>query len=282
MKFTSIRHEDFQGSTRAVATVRTRFTKREVQAIIQNGIRAVNSAGPDSYGFARVFWGAIAQSLFLSIHTAFLAKSNHGSDELGLSWVDLTPQYKTYGRMDARVGIPLPGPKYRPTLTPAQDKAWRGVFARIAFKLNRSLTSKKQRQSLSRKELDVLRGKKRRQGMDIAAASAWIFVKEHMDAHPLIELCPPRKVPLLVKTHRLVDSLEPAPLASDGSYHPLNQDQVFRVRGGELTLGTRVPYAEYLDPKRPLWPRDISIWMDRATEAGRDAIQERLAQVLAS
>lgn len=265
-----------------MTTVRTRLTKSQVASIIKNGIRACNGAGPDTYGFARVFWGAIAHSLFTSIHRAFLAKSLHGRDELGFSWVDLTPEYKTYGRMDARVGIPLPGPKYRPTLTPSQDKAWRGVFARIAHKLNKSLTTKQQRSTLSRKQLDEIRGKKRIQGHEIAAASAWIYVKEHLGAQPLIELVPPRKVPLLQKTHRLVESVEPAPLTGNGGYHPTNPDQIFSVRGGELTLGTRVPYAEYVDPKRPLWPPYIPLWMDRATEAGRDAIQERLAEVLSN
>lgn len=239
--------------------VRTRYTKAEVQAIMRQGTNAIWGRAPDTYGFARVFWGAIAYSLFSSIHEAFLAKSNHGRDDLGFSWVDLTRKYKAYGRMDARRGIPLPGPKYRPTLKRNQNKRWKSIFARIWIKKGKD-----------------------RQAAQIAAGAAWNYVKDKMGAITLIGETADRKVPLLQKTKRLINSLEPAPLLGDGRYAPINHDQIWRVQAGELTLGTRVPYAEFVDLKRPLWPRDISVWLDRAMSEGRDALIDRLIEILQS
>lgn len=275
----------------ASSHARTRYTRRQVEAILRNGIDAVNGRGPDTYGFARVFCGAIAYSLFNSIHTAFLAKSAHGQDDLGFSWVDLTPKYKAYGRLDSRAGFSLPGPKYRPTLTAAQDRVWRGIFARIMHKLKgRGFSSRKERQRLSRKEYREVVKARRQSAVATAAGAAWNFVKDHMEATTLIELCRDVQVPILQKTHRLVDSLEPAPLLGDSSYRPTNSDQIFghrsvpgstiSVPNSSLILGTRVPYAEYVGKKRPLWPSHLGIWMDRAISAGRDAVNERLVEVL--
>lgn len=275
----------------AYESARTRFTRAQVAAIVANGVRACNGRGPDTYGFARVFQGAIAYSLFSSIHKAFLAKSNHGLDELGFSWIDLKARTKAYGRMDARVGLDLPGPKYRPTLNAAQDRVWRGIFSRIARKIRgRGFTSAKEREGMSKKKYKATVAARRGAASGIAAGAAWTFVKDHMDATTLIDSCRDVKVPLLQRTKRLIQSLEPAPLMPDGSYRPINRDQVATngagagltasVPNSSLTIGTRVPYAEYVDQDRPLWPRHLGVWMDRAVDAGRDAVAAHLAEIL--
>lgn len=270
---------------------RTRFTKKQVAAIIRNGINACNGRGPDTYGFARVMKGAIAYSLFDSIHKAFLVKSDLQRDELGFQWIDLKATTKAYKRMDSRAGMSLPGPKYRPTLTAPQDRVWRGLFARIMRRLSRGgFTSKRERSKMSRKVYKQVVNARRSNVAAISAGAAWEFVKEHMGAVTLIGELGDKKIPLLQDTHRLIESLEPAPLNSDGSYSPINSDQV--VTGGagyglgvsvpspKLTLGTKVPYAEFVHKLRPLWPANPSIWMSRAVEAGSAAVAKHLAEVL--
>lgn len=270
---------------------RTRYTKRQVAAIIKNGINATNARGPDTYGFARVMRGAIAYSLFDSIHQAFLAKSAHARDELGFQWLDLKAATKAYGRMDARAGIPLPGPKYRPTLNTHQDKVWRGLFARIMRKKQgRGFTSKRERSRLSAQQYKQVLSERRSSASAVAAGAAWNFVKEHMGAITLIGECATKQIPILQDTHRLIESLEPAPLNSDGSYSPLNSEQICRGSGGSgltisgpnsgLIIGTKVPYAEYVHHRRPLWPANLSIWLARATAAGCEAVTVHLAEVL--
>lgn len=270
---------------------KTKYTKAQVAAIIRNGIAACNGRAPDTYGFARVLKGAVAYSLFDSIHRAFLDKSAHGVDELGFKWIDLKAKTKAYKRMDARAGMSLPGPKYRPTLTPPQDKVWRGIFARVMRRLSkRGFTSKRERSRMSRKVYNQTVRSRRSNAAGISAGAAWEFVKDHMGAITLIGELGGKQIPLMQDTHRLVESLEPAPLNSNGSYSPINSDQIasggnpsghtVSVQNPTLTLGTRVPYAEHAHKLRPLWPSNISIWMDRATEAGRDAVAVRLTEVL--
>jgi hypothetical protein len=269
---------------------RTRYTKKQVEEIMAGGVRAINGRGPDIHGFARVFQGAVAYSLFSSIHQAFLIKSDLSVDELGSRWRDLKPKTKAYSRMDARAHLDLPGPKYRPTLTDAQDRVWRGIYARILRKKRgRGFTSAKERKGMSKKEYKETVSERRSAANSIAAGAAWIFVKEHMGAFTLLQECQV-KIPVNQRTGRLVQSLEPAPLMGDGSYRPINSDQVIRGSGtgvtvsvpnSTLTIGTKVPYSEYVDKQRPLWPRRIGVWMDRATDAGRDAILEHLAKIVA-
>jgi hypothetical protein len=245
----------------APPSVKTRYTKAQVAAILRNGTRAIHGAGPDTYGFAKVFYGAIAHSLFASIYAACIAKSQHGRDELGFRWVDLKPETKAYSRKDARAGVPLPGPKYRPTLTPAQDKAWRGRFAGVMRHLEKKGVGS---------------------SPEISAGSAWNFVKERLGAMPLIDILREKKIPLLAESGDLLQSLAPAEISADGQYRRTNYKQIFRVSKGALTVGTAVPHATAVDRVRPLWPKDISVWMDRAVGAGQSAILSRLSAVLST
>lgn len=270
---------------------RTRYTKRQVEAIIRGGINACNGRGPDLHGFARVMRGAIAYSLFSSIHQAFLEKSAHGRDELGFQWIDLKAQTKAYQRMDARKGLSLPGPKYRPTLSASQDRVWRGIFARVMRRLSkRGFTSRRERSRMSARTYKQTVKERCNNAAAISAGAAWEFVKEQMGAVTLIGELAAAKIPLLQDTHRLIESLEPAPLNSDGSYSPINTDQVYTTGRGSgltasvpspnLTIGTRVPYAEYVHKLRPLWPANLSVWVSRAVAAGSDAVTKHLAEVL--
>lgn len=245
---------DVSGFGSPDSVVRTRYTRAQARAIMRQAVDAINGRAPDTHGFREVFFGAIAQVLFARIYEAFQAKSAHGTDELGNRWVDLRPKTKAYGRMDAREGIPLPGPKYRPTLNRRLNKVWKRIYSRVLRKLGEDHN-------------------------DIAAGAAWNRVKG-MGAITLIGERRDVPIPILQKTGRLAASLEPSALDGDGSYHPVNFDQIVRVQQHELILGTRVPYAEAVDKSRKIWPPSLAAWMDDAVDAGRAALQRRLVEVL--
>jgi len=239
--------------------IRANISAKKLTALVKHVQAVILGKEIDKYGFAKRFWGAVAHSMFTSIYDAFLIKSSGGTDELGFKWIDLHPKTKAYSRPDARRGLHLPGPKSRPTLTPAQDRAWRGLFVRLWHRLELHMDSDSAR--------------------DIAAASAWIRVKDFYGATTLIEMLRDAKLPILNKTGALQASLFPAPLAN-GTYSPINPDQVYRATSGSLTIGSKLPYAAYVDEKRPLWPDKAIVWVDRATAAGRDALHTHLPTVI--
>jgi hypothetical protein len=250
----------------AVITVRNRrFSNVEAYGIVRHMYLAIDGRAGDRYGFSAIFWGAIAHSLYQSIYSAFLVKSSHGTDSLGNYWKDIKPETKAYSRPKARIGLTLPGPKYRPTLPPGLDKVWRRVYARNFSRLALVMDE------------DDARG--------IAAAKAWNTVKD-MGAWTLIGTLGVKQMPLLNRTGRLEESLVPNPLSSGGfgagQYEPANADQIFRIASGSLEIGTKVEYAEAVSVKRPIWPRRIGPWMEQAVEAGRDAIFTHLRIVIAA
>lgn len=57
--------------------------------------------------------------------------------------------------------------------------------------------------------------------------------------------------PMLIRTHRLEQSLAPNP----------NPDQIATFSEGTIEFGTRVPYAKYVNAKRPLLPsaRELAV-----------------------
>lgn len=62
----------------------------------------------------------------------------------------------------------------------------------------------------------------------------------------------------------------------DGSRFRPAEDQVFTHTGNKLTLGTKPKYTHYAAAKRPLWPDDMTEWVQEATEAALVAVVEHL------
>ena len=214
----------------------------------------------DEFGIAIRYWSAVAQSLFDSIFLAFVIKSNHGSDNLGNSWKDLSRNTKAYGRKDAREGLTLydnravktPSLKVRPTLPPNINKQWGGRWFGLFV---------------------YMRGDK--QG---AGASTW----EHFKAkgYPTLRgFTRNMKLPILNRTGVLQRSLMPFPLQG-GISVPNDPNQIFRYEAGRLEIGSRFPYIETLSKDRPVWPFKMRPWIDKAHEAGRDAMFEYLPTIV--
>lgn len=78
---------------------------------------------------------------------------------------------------------------------------------------------------------------------------------------------------ILVRTGRLRDSFKPGRL-SGSSYTPSTSDQVFELKRGRIKLGSKVPYADHQDEKRPLLGAEDMLIEDALDEAQKALIKE--------
>jgi hypothetical protein len=251
-----------------IHTIKLQISPDAIRGITNHTARAIAGTEPDIYRIGERYWSAVAYSLFESIFKAFLAKSRHEVDELGQSWKDHDPKTKAYSRMDARRSLTLydnravrtPTLRVRPTLPPSVNRQWGGRW----YGLFIQLTSKHGESDDSAKK--------------IAGGSTWEYFKA-MGYPTLLSLTQNMKLPILNRTGTLQRSVFPAPL-SGGFYLPIDRNQVVRIQSGKLEIGTNRPNIADITRERPLWPRDISLWINRANAAGRDAIHEYLPIVL--
>jgi hypothetical protein len=211
------------------------------------------------------FWSAAIYSLFNSIHKAYLKKSKGQADELGETWPDLSPYTKAYkksrrGKLTKKqqrhARSATPG-----LLTPTQYKEWKKNFF---IQLSR----------LKRHHNDP--GPGRMQDLKAAAAQyAWTVAKRE-GAETLLGVLGNQKYPIMVETGKLLRSLTPGKINTNKTYHPFNRWQVVKIKKGEAEIGTKIPYATVAEGRghyyRPLWSGKIDIFLERAIEAGRDAI----------
>ena len=248
----------------ATHRVRGNFSAREIQHLVRYTAKCIKGSVPDHYKVGQRFWSAVAHSLFESIFTAFMAKSRHERDDLGIRWKDLDPKTKAYSRPDARSGLTLydnravntPSLRVRPTLPPSVNKAWGGRWLGILMQYNF--------------ESDA--------GKSIAAGSTWEYFKAK--GYPtLYGLTYGMKLPILNKTGALQRSLFPAPLRG-GIYIPLDPNQICDITPGKLAIGTRRPGVEYIAEKRPLWTKRPRKWISKALDAGREAVWDYFPQLL--
>lgn len=246
--------------------IKGNYPPEKVQKLVTHAAKAIAGKESDRYDIAIRFWSAMTYSLFESIFAAFLEKSKHGTDELGDSWKDLTPETKAYNRPDARTGLTLydnwavltPELRVRPTLPPSINRQWGGRWFGIYLHLFGTVGN---------------------QGRKVAGGSTWEHFKA-MGYPTLIGLTRDMKLPLLNKTGTLQRSLFPSPL-SGGIYVPLDTNQIFRPGNGKLQIGTKRPGVTAIDKTRPIWPKNVSKWISKANGAGRDAVYDFLPSVLA-
>lgn len=181
------------------------------------------------------------------LRQAFVDKARGGADESGLTWAPLAPATVAYGRRHpglaaARTRAGKAGRAGRPLLTAAQDRLWRGVFARTLARQKGAGLAPDQ-------------GK--------AAALAWALVKAAGGRTVLGEYGKER-VEVGRDTGRLLASLGP-----DGQ----QGDTILEARPGEVRVGTNVAYARHFFAARPLapdaWP---GAWVGRLKLSLADAL----------
>lgn len=245
-------------------TIRTKATPAQVQKLVRDLPAILRGRKPNRFRLYTIFWGAVAHSLFTDIHRGYEDKSEGDQDELGNTWDKLDEKYVAYKRPVYPGEIPpslrrrLKDQNTLGLLTPTQYAAWKQIFG-------------------------VIYGSYRaKMGEDAAKALAgqiaWTKIKEQ-GGKTKLEVLGSRDVPIMRVTDRLIKSISPGDFTKTGGYRKRNRDQVFELQKGTLTIGTKVPYADKHDKTRPVWPNNIELWINRAIEAGRDAVMNRLQEI---
>ena len=172
----------------------------------------------------QVYWSAFAYSFFKQVSQNFSKKSKGNADKQGQRWKPLTKKTKAYRPRNTRN-------KGRGLLTGMQDSLWKGIFAKNFKKFSATMPEGEAKAK--------------------AASLAWAILKSR-GAKTKIDEYGNAKVPILVRTGRLRDSLKPGNYTGE-NYTPFNDDQFFDFKKGKMTLGSKVPYAGEVEETRSLY-----------------------------
>lgn len=258
----------------AKRTIRNRITKEEAKKLIRNLPAIMSGSKPSQFGLHKIFWGAIAYSMFESIWTAFIIKSLGGTDDLGNSWPDLAQSTKAYKIAAneggtpanivrrARVNAKLNKAGERQglgLLTPGEYKKWKQIFGTIYHNYVSRYGEAEAKQ--------------------MAGQIAWTRLKE-MGAVTKWDVLGTRDLLIMRRSERLGDSLSPGNFDPNVGYRKSGKDQIFILQRGQMVMGTNVEYAEMHNKTRPVWPEEMNEWMDKAVDFAMEKIVERLESIL--
>jgi len=242
-------------------TIRLRTSKRALYESLRRLPKELAGKRTES-DMNKVFLNHLAHNLFLKVQESFDDKSEGKADEFGKRWKPLPPS-----TIAAR---PISNEEYRQTatrqgergiLTVFENKIWKGVFWNTYKRL--------------RVELDEPRAKA------AAGQTAWAVVKA-LGGKTKLAVFGRRRVKILRNTDRLYHSLTAGTLSGNRYYPP--KEQVFELEQGELTLGTKVPYAGHVSRLRPVLPTAADVsragWLKEAIRASLKGVTSTLAQFL--
>lgn len=200
------------------------------RAAIQKAINKIPSEAQTG-ATARAMMTRLGLTILGRIKKAFVAKSRGGTDEAGDRWRPLSPKTIAYSRRHPGLPRSKQRAAKRPSyaLTTKQRERWWGLYAR---------------------GLAMYKGNKGH-----AAARAW-FILRGEGAVTLMDKYGNTQVDILRDTGLLLNSLSPGVQSGN---------QVFRVKGGEVVVGTnRKGAAAHHNgtariPQRRLWP-SVNSW----------------------
>lgn len=220
-----------------MAAIVFRGTRQDLHAALAGLPALLSGRGHDSTGLILQLHLRLGMAALSLIRAAFLERARDGVDETGETWPPLSPRTIAYGRrhpgLARRRRAAAKRGSNRPSLTAAQDRRWRQLYA------SRGGGPKATRQQKGR-----------------AAAYAW-FVLKAEGATTVLASYGTTKVEMLRDTGILFNSLSPGV--------PGN---VLESRPGAVIVGTNVPYALAHHrgglhlPRRRLWP-DPEKWPPR-------------------
>lgn len=218
----------------------------------------IAGTAPDPLNIGYGFRLRIAVAFLEKVKLAFIVKSRGGTDDAGISWPKLSPQYLAYGRgpfSSRRAGKSAPGlvrggdrdgQQKDGFMTKAQLKRWRRDFAQALKWLVLFVP------------IDEAKGR--------AAKIAWANAKA-AGVRTKLDVFGSRDVDILRDRGELFNSLSPGILVPAGlgvRYEPPNADQVLTESGGVQRVGTNVAHAgAHHNPKRKgfpqrrLWPESL-------------------------
>lgn len=202
----------------------------------------------------------LAFQLFTRIEKAFRDKSSGGNDELGQYWKPLDP--KTIAarpiteREEKRFKLQN---REKGLLTPEETRIWKGIFASLFAKYRKSMNDQRAKY--------------------LAGKAAWAILKSR-GAKTRIGLLSRRKVPILVISERLLESVSAGTLSGNRYYKP--KEQIFNSDDGELELGSEVPYAKYVNRQRKIIPSKTAMirggWIKEALKKASLGLAEVIAE----
>jgi hypothetical protein len=249
--------------------IRSPLPRDELKRLIRSLPRALAGKGGRADQLGRVFHAAFTQAMFDQLYRAFGVKSRGGTDDLGYRWPPLarsTISQRPLGTGDvSRFGVGHKSgaaldTRTRGLLTPDQDRKWRAIYASTLAKLSAMGEAK---------------------AASKAAELAWAILKSE-GALTRLQVLGGRTVPILDSSGRLKASLAPGG-RHRGRYYP-PKEQIAEFQSGRLILGTTVPYASYVNKRRPIIPptRRMGLWIRRAASRAGAALHRELRERLRS
>jgi hypothetical protein len=249
-------------------TTTYRGRAQEVRALVRTLPAVLSGRAPDPHGFAREVGGAIANKLLELVQAAFVVKSRGEQGPDGVLWPPLQP---------ATIARKL-GPEVRKRLGRAMKV--RAASAKPSAAKRKAVYNDKLSSLL-------LAGVPRARARELAgrhadrvAAGVGLRLPERLRALGF------SGIEILVETTALQVSFAPG-VSSEPSGAP---GQVFRVKPGEVVVGTQVkPWHHFGAPSRNLparryWPADglPASWWGAVLEAASAAIMRVLRRALAA
>lgn len=219
---------------------------------------------PKAEKLAKLIQLRIGIQLLSEIQQAFIEKSRGGTGSDGIRWQPL--KRETIAQRRVGKGFlksqGITGKRVRGLLTPAEDKLWRSIYARVyarnAVTMGHAAAAAK------------------------AGSIAWFELKKR-GAKTKLDVLGSRKVEILRDTSELFRSLSPLdPLRTRPPGQILERDKA------SVTVGTNVKPWHHRGipgrlPSRPLWPLTGDIpgkWWDSMTQTAIDAIKDAMIELL--
>lgn len=244
-----------------------RGNRSELRRLIDVAVGALSGRTSDTDGVGIGFLTAIGFAALSDVKTAFIEKAGGGVDELGIRWPPLKPETIANRRV---------GPK---------DKRDNRDIAKRERIRQRETAKAFKRFSLSLPEKEA-----RRRAAIVGGLKA-----TRQTGKTKVQTLGGRQVEILRDTGVLLNSLSPGLVVSSGSGASYQrpegeggEEQIFRVKAGEVVVGTNVKYASTHQrgdssrgiPARPFLPPDNGvpdIWWARWLSAGNKALAASLA-----
>ena len=250
----------------------------EVERLLRSLPAILAGRAPDPYGLARGFRLRMAFMFLSLVREAYIVKSRGGTDECGIKWPKLSPEYLAYKRPMGQNGSGSRSPPVAGGLSPGRK---RNGDQRDGFMSKDQLAAWRRNYGGALSRL-VLGGMELGAAKAQAAQIAWARAKRS-GVRTKLAVFGSRDVEILRDRGILFNSLSPGVLSErgvDADYSPPTADggsfQVVRSEADGLYVGTAVEYAErHQNGKRPIWPKDGRLpaeWWEQILEVGASGL----------
>lgn len=187
--------------------------------------------------------------LFELTYRDFVLRSEGARGRFSKKWTPLSPRTRAYKPLRRGESKEYGVRRYKDgkgILTPKLTNIWRGIYAK----------------QLAR-------------GADPAEAAriAWGVVKRR-GGRTLLDQLSDRNVPINVRTGALQESLRPGFVGPDGSYQP-TQNQLVELRGKSIKVDVALPYFQFVNAVRPIWPSNQAQLLREAERLARAEVKAR-------